>query len=348
MYNYSGNLIKANVSKLMSRGREARRLLRIARPSHMNIEKAIEIYLDWKTTHANIAAQSYAPRLLHFARFVGEERELISITGDDVICYHKSLERGGYMKGSVYKKYSKATISYSSRIFKNFFMFWHGRRESNVNHKEILPIRFVTPIKRTVSEEEFLKMNDSLKPQFFNDLRKKLVINLLWDTGMRVSELCQLNISDISDRHSVYGIRSAIVRTRKLMRYNLVAWSKETDDLLTKYLGLRLCIDTASDRLFVRSMTDNTNGITVRTLQRWIDDLSQRAELGEGISPHSFRHGKAHAVLNSPGGDIRDVAAILRHSRPESSYHYTTLNTEKYLQVAGKYLIRDKEKIKAA
>lgn len=348
MYNNVSNLIRATAKNQRSIGREKRRLFRFRRTQDMNIEKAIGIYLNWKRTHASFAPISYAQRLNSFAQFVGKDRELIDITGDDVVSYHNHLEEMGFIKGTVHKKYSRATIAYSCRIFKNFFMFWHGRRESHVNHKEILSVRFISPIKRCVTEKEFNRMNESFRPFIFEDLKKRLVINLLWDTGMRVSELCDMNISDIRDKHEVYGVRSAMVRTRKTMRYNLVAWSTETDELLNQYLGIRLCIDCKSDRLFVRGSSTTAIGITTRTIQRWIDEIAERAGLGEGISPHSFRHGKAHYMLSKHEGNIRDVSMTLRHVRPESSYHYATLNPEKYLGTLVKYIGGDKENLKAA
>jgi site-specific recombinase XerD len=315
----------------------------------MNIEKAIDIYLDWKATHASFAPSRYIPRLRGFADFVGPERPLIEITGDDVVRYHQSLEAKGFMFGHNKKKYSKATIAYSSRIFKNFFMFWHGRRESNVNHKEIIPIRYIVPIKRTVSEDEFFKMRESLDERFFEGLQRKLAICLLWDTGMRVSELCDLKLSDIHDRHPTHGIKTATIRTRKTMRYNLVAWTQNTDELLIQYLAIRKNIVAPTDALLIPSKREATKAITVKTIQRWVTEISHKVGLGEGITPHSFRHGKGHAILNTPGSNIRDVAAILRHSRPESAYHYLSLNEDYYLRMVSQYLKGgDKEILKTS
>jgi integrase len=304
----------------------------------MFFENAIVIYLDWKATHASFAPNRYGVHLRRFANFVGKGKLLGEVTGDDVIRFHRHMERNGFTKGRARRSYSLGTVAYSSRILKNFFMFWQGRMQSTVNHKEILPIRHIVPNKRVVTEKEFAKMDALLDPHFFTELRKKLAIRLLWDTGMRVSELCELDIADIHDKHPVHGIRSATIRTRKTMRYNLVAWSKETDDLLSSYLGLRLCIDAETDALLVTGKRDSSKRVTVRTVQRWIDELSEEAGLGKGLTPHSFRHGKGHAMLNTPGSNIRDVAAILRHARPESSYHYLSLNEDQYMETASKYL----------
>ena len=281
----------------------------------MTIEKAIQIYLDWKKSHTTVAFERYKTRLEHFISFIVPKSCLQDITGDDIVAYHKSME----------KAYSRSTIAYSARILKNFFSFWHGRRETNFNPKEIIPIRFISADKDIVTHHDFEDMND---------LQKKLVLHLLWDTGMRISELIELKLSSISQQ-GTDGLRTAKVRSRKSMRYDLVVWGIDTNDLLNKYLGIRLCMESNTDDLFVNKKTGKP--YTARSLQRWIKELCQLASIDKNITPHSFRHGKANYILDK-GGSVRDVSAILRHVKPESSFHYLQLSAEKYKSVAGKFL----------
>jgi len=290
----------------------------------MTIENAIQIYLDWKKSHTTVAYLRYKVRLEHFINFIMPKSCLQDITGDDIVAYHQSME----------SFYSRSTIAYSARILKNFFYFWHGRRETNFNPKEIIPIRFISADKDIVTFDDFEDMNDLLDERYLSDLQKKLVLNLLWDTGMRISELIELKLSSISSQ-GADGLRSAKVRSRKSMRYDLVVWGLDTNDLLNKYLGIRLCMKTNTDDLFVNRKTGKP--FTVRSLQRWIKDIAELASIDKDITPHSFRHGKANYILDQ-GGSVRDVSAILRHVKPESSFHYLQLSVEKYKIVASKYL----------
>jgi len=290
----------------------------------MNIQNAIQIYLDWKQSHTTVAYDRYKVRLDQFLTFIMPKSCLQDISGDDVVAFHKHME--GY--------YSLSTISYSARILKNFFSFWHGRRETSFNPKEIIPIRFFSADKDIVTKDDFEDMNDLLETNYLPDLQKKLVLNLLWDTGMRVSELCDLKLSSISEQGS-NGLRTAKVRTRKSMRYNLVVWGKKSNELLNTFLGIRLCMESDSDMLLINRKTGKP--FTSRSIQRWIHQLSDLAMLDKKITPHSFRHGKANYILDQ-GGSVRDVSAILRHVKPESSFHYLQLSTKRYEQVAEKYL----------
>lgn len=123
------------------------------------------------------------------------------------------------------KHYSPATIAYSARILKNFFWFWHGRQETKLNPKEIIPIKFINADKDIVLVSDFEDMTDLLDERFYSQLQKKLVLHLLWDTGMRVSEPMDIKLKDIGSKGK-NNLRTAKVRTRKTMRYNLVVWGK--------------------------------------------------------------------------------------------------------------------------
>lgn len=289
---------------------------------------AIENYLYWKSSYALVAVDRYNVRLKHFKKYIGSDTPVTQISGMDIISYHKFMEEKG--------KYSRATVAYSARILKNFFEFLQGRGIQCLNPKEIRPMKYISPDKDIVTVAIFKQMDSVLFEQFYSDLIKKLIIHMLYDTGIRVSELCDLNISDI-ENVSEDGLRCASVRRRKSLRYNTIVWGKETNRILNLYLGLRLCIDEGdTDALLV---TRNRKGsrITTRTVQRWVEEVRQLAGIEKEITPHSFRHGKAHQVLNQ-SGNVRDVQAILGHVNPNSSFSYLSLNRQSQIAVSEKYL----------
>lgn len=292
----------------------------------MLIEQAINEYLLWKQSHTTTASYSYKVRLSDFKDYFGKNRELASISGNDIVQYHNEMTSRGF---------SLTTVSYSARILKNFFDFWCGRGKTSLNPKEIIPIRFAPKEKAVVTQEDFEDMTEILNEGYFDDITKKLILCLLWDTGMRVSELCEMTLESIQEPNKT-GLRTARVRSRKSMRYNLIVWGKKTNDLLTKYLGVRLCKYPNNDYLFVSPKLKNTN-LSTRTIQRWVKELKEMVSIDKDITPHSFRHGKAHNMLNK-GANMRDVQAILRHVNPMSSFHYVAVNEPQYLQIASKYL----------
>jgi len=293
------------------------------------LEQQINQYLNWKSSYALVAADRYKIRLMHFMRYLGKETNVSAISIQNIINYHKDMELN--------RNYSRGTVAFSARILKNFFEYLSDCKIECLNPKQIRSLKYIHPDKDIMTSDLLDDMDRVLHEQFYEDLIKKVIIHLLSDTGMRVSELCEMDISDLEET-GTSGIRCATIRRRKSLRYNTVVWGNETNRLLNLYLGLRLCIDnTNTDALFV-TRKSNSSRITTRTVQRWIKDIASDAGIIENITPHSFRHGKAHQVLNQ-SGNVRDVQAILGHVNPASSFSYLSVNREGQITISGKYLL---------
>lgn len=290
------------------------------------IQTMMEEYLKWKNSYAPTAAVRYRNRLSTFAEYIHPQTIISEIATNDIIEYHSNMRNEGY---------SPKTIEYSSIILKNFFLFCQGRGVCTLNPSEIRLVRSISPDKDLITAKEFGQMSESLNEQFFEELTRKLVIHLLWDCGMRVSELCDINISDIEET-SKPGIRCAKIRRRKARRYNIVVWGNETNRLLNHYLGVRLCLDYPTDALLI-CRNGQGKRITPRSIQRWVKEIAQTAGIDKNMTPHCFRHSKAHRVLDK-SENIRDVQCVLGHSSPISSFHYLGLNKERQLAVSEKYL----------
>lgn len=292
---------------------------------------AIDTYLDWKATYTHIASSRYKVRLTEFCNYLGADTMLSSITNANIQSFTNYMRQLILSNG---QKYSDTTIAYSTVILKNFFEFWKGRGLTTINPKEIRSIRHIKNYKEHVEFDEIEKLLSTLDEHYYEDVLKKLVVRLLWDTGMRVSELIQLDLDQIKPTAS--GEKgSAIIRTRKTMRYNLVVWGIETNRLLNLYLGARLCKYPYQNALLISKRTGER--ITERTIQRWIVTLTKQGGIHKKLTPHSFRHGKAHHMLNQ-GANQRDIMAVLRHANPMSSFHYLSLNEKHFSQIAEKYL----------
>lgn len=295
----------------------------------ITLQESINIYLDWKKTHTDKAHTAYRTRLEQFANyFASTKSRLADITGDDITEFHNAM----------LEEFAPATVAYSARILRNYYTFWQGRGMTYLNPKEIIPIRFINADKDIVEREDFKEMTALLDDHYIDDLQKKLILHLLWDTGMRISELLDMKFSDIQEKRE-NGLRSAKVKTRKTMRYNLVVWGAETDELLIRYISWRMQLDHSSDKLFVsthrRSFEDK--GITPRTVQRWVKQLTAESGINKNLTPHSFRHGKAHFMLDH-GASAVDVQAVLRHRNLNSSLNYMQLNQKQYLRTTAKFL----------
>lgn len=275
------------------------------------MEEKIRDYLLWKSSYAPAAARSYKTPLLNI-------RKLENLA--DVIEFKKSIE----------KKYSGSSQAYAMTVLRDFVKFLSANNLTTIPHHLIKVPRY-TPKRRTVCyRDDVEKMLAILDETKFTELRTSVAIRLLADTGMRISELVSLNISDLEKDH-------AIIKTKKGFRERVVMWSDQTVKKLNIYLGTRICINTTSP-LFI-SLHPKRPRITVRQLERNIKEIALRAGIKKNITPHTLRHGKAHDMLDK-GANVKHIQVGLGHSElnPRAAFQYIVLDNTEQKHILKKYL----------
>lgn len=162
-----------------------------------------------------------------------------------------------------------------------------------------------------------------------NDLmrmRDRAVLELLWSTGLRVSELCSLKLGDINFNRNEFSVKG------KGSKYRVVFFSDDAKNWLKKYLDARkdLCpmLFVSHDR--ARGGRDTLAGLTPRTVQRLVEHYAQIAGITKSISPHTLRHSFATDLLMN-GADLRSVQSLLGHASVTTTQIYTHI-TDSHLQ----------------
>jgi len=143
-----------------------------------------------------------------------------------------------------------------------------------------------------------------------DNFRNKLIVRLLYTTGLRVSELVNLNWEDIDFKN-----KEIIVRSGKGGKERIVLVDETTLKMLLKY----------------REMTGKNKGsifdLSVRTVQHIIKELRERAKLTKKVTPHVLRHTFATHLLEA-GADIRAIQELLGHSSLSTTQIYTHVTRE--------------------
>lgn len=159
------------------------------------------------------------------------------------------------------------------------------------------------------------------------DLRDKALLELLYGTGARVSEITGLNVDDVSDLREA-GI---LMVTGKGSKQRLVPVGSAAITAVEDYLvRARPVLSTGtSHRLLL-----NTRGGALSRQSCWsvIKVAAQRAELEKDISPHTLRHSYATHLLEG-GADVRTVQELLGHSSVTTTQVYTHITAENLRQV---------------
>jgi site-specific recombinase XerD len=184
-----------------------------------------------------------------------------------------------------------------------------------------------------ITNDELHRLMNAPNGNELKDLRDRAILELLFSTGLRVSELCSLtrDIDLNSDELSIRG---------KGGKIRVVFISDTAKSFLRKYLAARRDMD---DALFIKigknvsktiAKKGEVLGITKRTVERIVKDLAIKAGISKKVTPHVMRHMFATDLLGN-GADIRSVQTLLGHSSIITTQIYTHV-TDKHLQEVHK------------
>lgn len=282
----------------------------------MTIEKAIKEYLEWKSSYAPCAAKSYGGCLKKFSLFTVdlEELEQEHVTRF-ITLYARTLK--------------PRTIVWYVNILKDFFGYYAGR--CHVTAKLIRRPKFTPEIPNFLTEDEFEQMDEYLDEHVYKDLKKKVMIRLLWRTGIRVSELCDLTLDDIHNAKN-----HCRIITKKNKKHRWIFWSDEDHRLLMRYIGVRICL-TDQEALFTAESYRWKGKLSTMGVARMLKKLAVESGLERHVHPHMFRHGKAHFMLKKRA-NLEEVKDILGHVSIVSTQMYTKLLPDEMKELAERYV----------
>lgn len=182
-----------------------------------------------------------------------------------------------------------------------------------VNPDEIKIPRGEKKVARFITKDEyqkFLAFTGQRKRGYShkNLARNVLIVKMLYETGLRVSELCALN------RNSIHNREFIVIGKSKDPRVCFI--TEELEELLADYLDSR---DDNNPALFIADQ--NGNRITPHNVQRIFRNISKRAGVGV-VTPHTLRHSFATRFIEN-GVDIRIVSSLLGHQSLSTTQIYT-------------------------
>ena len=290
--------------------------------------------------------RQYSDQFLNFSRIErGLSRNSVSAYSRDLHRFEDFLVRNSIEVSDFKQKelddfidvLNKANLALSSinRVLSTLRSFYgYLEREHGVHNpmKDVesrkIPLRL--PKALTVSEITQL-IDGSFSEDNVISLRDRAILELLYSTGARVSEIVGINVNDISIMNS----DSAEVRVIKLRgkgnKERIVPMGsfsvKALDDYLVRVRPNLLSKNSRnkSDALFL-----NQRGSRISRQSAWqiVVDSAKKCGLSEGISPHVFRHSFATHLLDG-GADIRVVQELLGHASVTTTQIYTLITIDK-------------------
>jgi site-specific recombinase XerD len=179
-----------------------------------------------------------------------------------------------------------------------------------------------------ITNAELKRLMDAPKGNNLDELRDRAILELLFSTGLRVSELCALtrDIDLTTDELSVIGkgrkVRVVFISdyAKKILKDYLKA-RKDTDDALFVQL---------SQNSKMQEKRGKTLGLTRRSVERIVKHYAIAAGISKKVTPHTIRHCFATDLLSN-GADLRSVQALLGHANIGTTQIYTHV-TDKHLR----------------
>lgn len=232
--------------------------------------------------------------------------------------------------------YSKTTLSRKISAIRTFYRFLYRERLIDTN-----PINSIHSPKKNKSLPKFLTGNEI--EQILNNIkidtpagyRNRAILELLYATGMRVSELSELNFENLNleeNEITVFG---------KGSKERIVLISTRAKEFLEKYIKLvrnmvpqQPCIPDAEPKspVFINKTGYRLQPQSVRAA---LKEIVQKIELPKVVTPHVFRHSFATKLLEN-GADLRVVQELLGHASISNTQIYTHVSTERLKLVYDK------------
>ena len=289
----------------------------------MKLKKLITDFLEYLEVERNLSQktiENYDHYLKRFLEFAGNTSPT-SINQDKIKKYRLYLNR---YKDKNNKPLSKKTQGYHIIALRSFLKYLSKNDIKTFPAEKIeLPKAGDRNIQFLESDEverilEATGIKDNIK-----ELRDRAILETLYSTGLRVSELVALDKNDINLKRGEFSVTGKGNKTR------LVFLSKEAIDWIEKYLKKRSDIDKALfirvDRRSKKDLEKNKEHslrLTPRSVQRIIDRCARKAGITKKVTPHTLRHSFATDLLMN-GADIRSVQAMLGHSSITTTQIYT-------------------------
>lgn len=291
----------------------------------MELKTAIDRFLEYCELDKNLSQKTvrmYSYYLRFFQDWMqkdGKEWKVEEIDEETVRNYRLYLAREYFnpFKGEL----KRQTQNYFLVALRSFFRFLIKK-----NHKVLSPeqIELGKMNDRTIkflTDEQVTNLLNAPDTSTLMGLRDRAILEVLFSTGLRVSELSNLNRENVNIDEGEFGVVGKGGHAR------VVFLSDSAKDRLSQYLDAR---DDAFKPLFIRysgpkseeGLTDIKSRLTPRSIERLVDKYRLLAGILIRIGPHVLRHSFATDLLQH-GADIRSVQEMLGHKNIATTQIYT-------------------------
>ncbi len=288
----------------------------------------VEAFLLWLTVERGRAANtvtSYRRDLQRYEEFLaGRKATVLDADEDDVEAFVRSLQNAGDAVASTARRLAAVRMLHAHLASEN-------KRPENPAAR-VEGVRVPTGVPKPLSTGEVESLLSAVTGDESTDLRDRALLEFLYATGARISEACDLNLSDID-------MVSRVVRLfGKGSKERVVPFGRLAEEHLRAYLGAggrdMLVPDTWAKSGDRDAVFLTNRGRRLNRQKAWavVRDAGVAAGIARELSPHVLRHSCATHMLEH-GADLRIVQEMLGHATISTTQIYTKVSQERLFSV---------------
>ena len=282
-----------------------------------------EAFLKYEKASSNNTLQSYLRDVSQFSAYC----KLNAIEDASKVTPKKLNEYFDYLHST---GRSDATVSRNVASLRCYFKFLVKKGICSANPvSDVKQKAAAKKIPEILTNKEVLLLLEQPKGSDYKSIRDKAMLELLYATGIKVSELIDLNLTDINRQIGVLHLR-----TEKNER--VIPIYPEALRVLNRYINEARSViisENSEDKLFT-----NMNGSPMSRQGFWkiIKHYAELAEIAKDITPHTLRHSFAAHLLEN-GAELKDIKEMLGHSDISSTQIYVQMMKQKYAQAYKRF-----------
>jgi len=288
------------------------------------MDKQIKLFLDFLQKDKKLSdntLQSYKRDILQYQKYIeSNDINFLKATEDDIKKYLKELKNEG-------KKTS--TISRSLASIRSFYQYLLKTKKTNNDPTiNVQSPKIEKRVPSVLTSEEVELLLDQPKDIDLKGTRDKAMLEFAYATGMKVTEIIDLNIEDVNFKDSTVkcsnGKKTRVIPLGVLAEKALKEYVEDTRPILLK--------DDSNNALFV-----NMNGSRLTRQGFWkiVKYYKEKAHIEKDITPHILRHSFATHLLQN-GADLKSIQAMLGHSDISSTQVYSQFETNELKNIYKK------------
>lgn len=278
------------------------------------------------------SAIAYRNDLQDFDLYLKQQRitDLLSVTADNIRAFVHDLSKHNIASRSIARKLSG---------IRGFYSFLINESLISENPAQLIDIpKYSAPLPAVLSIEEIKKMVTACRETNPETVRLKCMIHLLYATGLRVSELVSMKLSNLSLNQTTGEMRNNITITGKGNKERIVIINEIARQALKDYLPFReFFILTGKTSIYLFPSASKQGYMTRQNFALLLKKIAIDSGIDpEKVSPHVLRHSFASHLL-AGGADLRVIQELLGHADISTTQIYTHVQVDKLKDIMLKY-----------